>query len=167
MDILDHLFGSAGSMTWQQELARAALIFVYSLVALRLTGRRTFGKWAPLDIVVSIMTGSNLSRALTGNAPLWGTLAATTLLLALHWLLAHAAARSRLMSRLLEGRPVELAREGRPTIAALHRHAVSEADLHEALRKAGLHATSQTRRIMLEPSGSIRVLKAPEKEPRA
>ena len=52
------------------------------------------------------MVGSNLSRALTGNAHLWGTLAATTLLMALHWLLSHAAARSPWLSHLVEGRSI-------------------------------------------------------------
>jgi hypothetical protein len=37
-------------------------------------GRRVFGRWAALDIVVAIVVGSNLSRALTGAAQLGGTL---------------------------------------------------------------------------------------------
>lgn len=53
--------------------------------AVRIAGKRVFGKWAALDIIVSIMAGSNLSRALTGNAPLGGTLAATSLLMGLHY----------------------------------------------------------------------------------
>jgi uncharacterized membrane protein YcaP (DUF421 family) len=36
---------------------------------------------------------------------------------------------------------------------------VSEADVHEALRGAGLEETAGTRRIVLEPSGKISVLK--------
>lgn len=68
---------------------------------------------ATLDIVVSIVVGSNLSRALTGDADLWGTLAATTLLMVLHWILSHAAARSSRLSRILEGRPVRLGEGGR------------------------------------------------------
>ena len=39
------------------------------------------------------------------------------------------------------------------------RHAVSEADLSEALRSAGLDDPAGTRRIVLEPSGKISVLK--------
>ena len=32
-----------------------------------------FGRWSALDIVLAIITGSSLSRARTGSAPLWGT----------------------------------------------------------------------------------------------
>src|SRR5436305_5487189 len=106
MEILNQVFGPTGHVSVAQECARAMLIVVYGWIAVRAVGRRVFGKWAALDIVVSIIIGSNLSRVLTGSAPLAGTLVATTLVLILHWLLAQAAARSRVMSRLLEGRPI-------------------------------------------------------------
>jgi uncharacterized membrane protein YcaP (DUF421 family) len=135
------------------------LIFAYGLALVRLAGRRVFGKWAALDIIVSIVIGSNLSRALTGSAHLWGTLAATTLLMALHWILSHAAARSPWLSHLLEGRSIHLGKDGQMDERALARYAVSEADIQEALRSAGLEDTIGTRRIVLEPSGKISVLK--------
>ena len=94
MQLLNAVFGETGRVDLAQECARAALVFLYGFAAVRLTGRRVFGKWAALDIIASIIIGSNLSRALTGSAPLWGTLAATSVLLALHWMLAQAAARS-------------------------------------------------------------------------
>jgi uncharacterized membrane protein YcaP (DUF421 family) len=78
------IFGETSHVSIAQECARAGLVFGYGLVAVRIAGRRVFGKWSAVDIVVSIMIGSNLSRAITGSAPLWGTLAASTLILALH-----------------------------------------------------------------------------------
>jgi hypothetical protein len=87
------LFGTTGHVNWVQESARAILLFAYGLAAVRLVGRRVFGKWAALDIIVSVIVGSNLSRALTGGAPLFGTMGATSVLLALHWFLAQGAAR--------------------------------------------------------------------------
>jgi hypothetical protein len=35
-----------------------------------------FGHWSALDIVISTMVGSALARAMTGNAPLIGTMVA-------------------------------------------------------------------------------------------
>jgi uncharacterized membrane protein YcaP (DUF421 family) len=158
METLNDIFGPDQGITWQQECARAALIFVYGLLLVRVAGRRVFGRWSAIDIVVSIIIGSNLSRALTGNAPLWGTLAGTTLLMALHWLLAHGAARSRWLSRLVEGGPIRLAENGRADEKLLKSYGVSLADLHEALRDKGLEHVGQTRLISLEPSGNITVL---------
>ncbi len=67
------IFGRDDAVDTAQLVARACLIFVYGLVLVRLAGRRVFGRWSALDIIVSIVVGSNLSRALTGNAPLLGT----------------------------------------------------------------------------------------------
>lgn len=156
---LSDLFGASEHITWWQECARAVVIFVYGLILVRVAGRRAFGKWSALDIIVSIVVGSNLSRALTGGAPLGGTLAATTLLMALHWILAHAVARSHPLSRVLEGESIALVRAGVERSDALVRHAISGKDLAEALRQAGVERVSDTRLVMLEPSGRITVIK--------
>jgi uncharacterized membrane protein YcaP (DUF421 family) len=156
---LESIFGSKSDISLAQECARAALIFAYGLLLVRLAGRRVFGRWSAIDIVVSIIVGSNLSRALTGNAPLGGTLAATSLLMLLHWLLSQAAARSPALSRLFEGRVHVLGRGGRVEHRRGLRVAVSVADLDEALRQAGVERAEETRLLVLEPSGKISVLK--------
>lgn len=156
---LDQIFGVNPSVSWQQECARTALILVYGLALVRLVGRRVFGKWTALDIVVSIMVGSNLSRALTGNAQLFGTLAATTLLMVLHWGLSRASAESKFLSKVFEGSPVKLGSGLAPDTRALRRHSVSETDLAEALRQAGISDLSIAKTITLEPSGKITVLR--------
>src|SRR4051812_23589280 len=156
---MESVFGSGSDLAWYQECARGVLIFVYGLALVRIAGRRIFGRWSALDIVVSIVIGSNLSRALTGNAQLWGTLAATTLLVALHWVLARLVASSPGFSRIIEGKAIELARHGAPAPSARERYAVSQADLDEALRQSGVDDIAAARTITLEPSGKITVLK--------
>ena len=155
----EFVFGADHALSWGQECTRAALVFTYGLFLLRLGGRRVFGRWSALDIVVSIIVGSSLSRALTGAAPLFGTLAASTLMVGLHAALARAAAASPRIARLVEGGSVVLARDGRAVQAAMRRHGVSEADLAEALHQAKVADVAQTRLVLLEPSGTISVRK--------
>lgn len=157
----ESVFGSTQDLTAWQECARAALIFAYGLLLMRLSGRRTFGKWSALDIVVSIMLGSSLSRALTGGAPLIGTMAASAVLVLLHRLLAQAAAHSSLVARIVEGAAIDLGRGGRIIESARLSQAVSAADLDEALRQTGVEDVGETAGITLEPSGKITVRKAP------
>lgn len=144
--LLDFVFGVTGHVGWGQECARAAVIFVYGLGVVRVLGRRIFGKWSALDIVVAIVTGANLSRALTGSADLIGTLLATTLLMALHAILSHGAARWSALSRLVEGQRIMLGANGSVDGRSLVRHNISHADLQEALR-------SGHRRREREPAG--------------
>jgi len=156
---LEILFGTKDSLTWAQEIARAMLIFVYGLLIVRVAGRRIFGKWAALDVIVSLIIGSNLSRALTGSAPLWGTLAASTVLIAVHWLLGHAVARYGWASRLLEGRPIPLAPGGKLDERRRKAHSISQADIGEALRSQGVERVEDARELVLEPSGKLSAIK--------
>lgn len=106
-----------------------------------------------------MIVGSNLSRALTGSAPLFGTIAATSVLLALHWLLAQGAARWTSLSQLLEGSPVQLIKAGQiDTKTKLH-WSINAADVAEAIRGAGLKQVSAVRELVLEPSGKLSALK--------
>jgi hypothetical protein len=160
MDILTALFGSKNDVTLLQECARAVLVFVYGIVLMRLSGRRTFGKWSALDIVVSVIVGSTLSRVLTASVPLWPTLAAMAVLIALHWLAAKAAAKSDWWSRFLEGPPIVLATDGKVDEEARLSYSISRADLLEALHQKGLTGIEQTSSITIEPNGKLTIVSA-------
>ena len=154
------LFGTASHMLWWQECLRGALVFFFGLALVRIAGRRAFARWSALDIVVAIVAGSNLSRVITGNAPLGGTLAATALLMLLHWVLARASALSASWSRLVEGPCVELGRGGQLDRSAALRENVTDADLAEALRTSRIERLENAELIILEPSGRINVIGA-------
>ena len=164
MDWLSQVFGVEHMVSWSQECARAALIFVFGLLLVRVFGRRVFAKWAAIDIVVAIVVGSNLSRALTGSAPLWGTLAACVLLMLLHWLFARGAAVWPAFSSVIEGNPVELVTGGIVHAETMRANGVSPTDLDEAVRNASLDTPEKALKITLEPSGRITVVKNSEQD---
>lgn len=142
-------------MLWWQMSLRALIVFLFGLVLIRLLGRRAFGKQTPLDIVLAIVIGSNLSRALTGNAPLVPTLAATAVLALCYWLLDHAAARWHRFGRLVKGDPIWLGREGKLDRQQMRQAGVSPGDIKEAARQSGLADLSGVQEVVLERSGKI------------
>ena len=157
---METVFGVEHNVSLAQECARAVLIFFYGLALLRLSGRRTFADWSALDVLISIIIGSNLSRALTGSVPLAGTLGASAVLVGLHVLLAHGVARYKSLSAVIEGKPIELGKGGSVDAQKRRRHMVSEGNLMEALRKKGIEDVRRTERIVIEASGEITVIKA-------
>lgn len=157
MTLLD-VFGVTNHIEWWQELPRAFVVFVFGLTLLRVSGRRVFARWSALDIIVSIIMGSSLSRALTGSAPLGGTLLAMILLAFLHWLFARTATRSARFAQLVEGSAVVLGHSGALLERELRQHNISVTDIQEALRKQGVADIRETRQLTLEPSGNITVL---------
>jgi uncharacterized membrane protein YcaP (DUF421 family) len=162
MAILIALFGTQNHVTLFQECARAVLIFTYGLILLRLSGRRTFGHWSALDIVISVIVGSALGRAMTGSAPLPGTMAAAAVMVALHIALAHLAARNRRLSHFLEGKAVTLVDHGQVDHKMRVAHMISETDLAAALRQKGVDgdvSLDNVKMVKLESSGEISVVK--------
>lgn len=161
MDILSSLVGNdADTITWWQMINRAILIFLYAVLLYRLAPRKAFGNSAVVDIVVTVIIGSALSRALTGNAELLPTLAATAVLVLMHHLLSALARKSDALSRLLKGRPVLLVREGEVDWEALRSVQLGERDLTEQLRLNGVARPADVAEAHLERNGAISVIKA-------
>ena len=159
---MEEIFGGMKDLTLAQECARAVLIFFYGLIMLRLSGRRTFAQMSAVDLIISIVVGSNLSRAMTGGVPLWGTLASVAVLVVLHLCLAYAVARNVSLARFVEGHAVLLAADGTVCERARLGSKISMADLEESLREHGLDGMAEitkTRKLVLEPSGKISVIK--------
>jgi uncharacterized membrane protein YcaP (DUF421 family) len=158
-EALHALIGVKDDIAWWQMCVRAALIFAFGLVLVRVAGKRVFGKWTAIDIVLSIIIGSNLSRALTGAAPFVETLVATAVLVGLHSALIMAGVRWPALGHLLKGRGVRLIKDGEADHRAMRRHGIGEHDLEEALRDHGLDDVAQVREAYLERNGDISVLK--------
>ena len=159
---MEFIFGGMKDLTIGQECARAVLIFFYGLAMLRFSGRRTFAQMSAIDLIISIIVGSNLSRAMTGGVPFWGTLASVAVLVVLHLLLAHAVARSPWLSAWVEGRPVVLVQDGMVLEPSRLNCKISMSDLDESLREHGLDGLAdiaKARKLVLEPSGKISVIK--------
>lgn len=159
METFEAIFGGQ-QPNIEQECARAVLIFVFGYLLLRFSGRRTFGSWSSLDIIISITVGSNLSRALTGPAPLLGTMAATALLMAMHWMLAKLSAHSETAAHIVEGSPVELGGPGGVNDRLMKAWSISKTDLFEAMRESKVKSFAEVHSVMLEPSGKIHIAKA-------
>ena len=146
------------AISWWQMCARATLMFAYGILLLRLAGTRIFGKSVPLDIVMSVIIGSNLSRTLTGNAPVVEVMIATAWLLALHWALAQVAHRYRWFSNLVKGKPHVLVKDGAIDWGAMRHEGIGTRDLETALRDEGVDGPEEVERATLERDGSISVV---------
>jgi uncharacterized membrane protein YcaP (DUF421 family) len=166
--MLQTLWGHEGDLDALQMATRAVVVFGISLVLVRISGMRSFGRKSSFDSVVVIMLGAILSRAIYGASPFWPIVAASTALVVVHRAIAVMTARVRWAERAVKGSAVVLYRDGVMYGGAMHRAGISEADLDEAVRR-------QTRRydrrgvheIRLEASGEISVIESPTNVGRA
>ena len=159
MDMLRTLIGpDDGDASAGQYCARAVILFIVGIAYIRIAGRRTFSQASPLDIVVALVVGSNLSRAMTGKAPFWPALAATLLLVVLHRVFARLTLRWRWLAKVMKAEPVVLVRDGEPDRQAMRRHGIGETDLLAGLRLEQVETLRDVRLAALENNGRISVI---------
>ena len=146
-------------IAWWQMCVRAAIIFAWALALYRALPRRAFGRNAAIDIVVVVIMGSTLSRALTGNAPLLPALAATATLAALYFAVSWLTRRFDPLSRMIKGRSLLLVRDGAIDRHALRRAQLGEGDLRESLRLEGIGDPAEVAEARLERNGELSVIR--------
>jgi len=150
---------SVMALTWTQLCARTVVVFAFGLLLVRLADRRFLGRNAGFDVVLAIVLGSVVSRAINGQAAFFPTLGAGFVLVLLHRLLAIVSCRSHVVSRLLKGSDCLLIRDGQIDRVALRRAEFSEDDLLENLRLRGNVASAEdVAEARLERNGQISVV---------
>jgi uncharacterized membrane protein YcaP (DUF421 family) len=159
MHWLEMLVGpDEGTPTTAQFCARALLLFFYGLLCIRIAGRRTFSNLSPLDIIVAIVVGSNISRAMTGKAPFVPALIATLLVVVLHRLVAMATVRSNVLAKFVKGTATVVVREGVIDRDAMRSHQLSDDDLLEGLRMEQTPSVEKVALATVERGGKISVV---------
>jgi uncharacterized membrane protein YcaP (DUF421 family) len=111
------------------------------------------------DVIVGIMLGSIMSRAMDGSAPFLPTLLTAAVLLGLHWLFALLAYHTSWFGTLVKGERVLLIKDGEIQPAGMRRGSITEADLAQALRiQTNQTDPARVRRAYLERNGQISIV---------
>jgi uncharacterized membrane protein YcaP (DUF421 family) len=158
MELLRELIGPDQGADAQQLCFRAVVLFAFGVLCIRIAGRRTFAQYSPLDIIVALIVGSNISRVMTGKADVFPVLSATFVLVLLHRLLALASMRWELLSWLIKARPIRIIESGRIYEKALRRANLSVDDLHEAIRSEQAESPADVKLATVEGSGKVSVI---------
>lgn len=136
METLTQLFGEGENQTALQMSLRAVVIFIITLILLRIAGRRSFGMKSPFDNIIVILLGAILSRAVVGASEFVPTIASATVIAVLHRLGAWLGALNFRFGALIKGRKIVLFEKGKLERDNMRRALVSESDLYASLRSS-------------------------------
>ena len=143
-----------------QMMLRAVVVYVVTVAIVRLGKKRFMGRATAFDVILGIMLGSVVSRAITGNAPMFPALAAGATLLAMHWVFSGIALRWHAFGFVVKGRSRLLVRDGKADGDQLRAAHMTELDLREDLRAHGVSGPEEVHEARLERSGKLSVIKA-------
>lgn len=155
---MEHLVELQGP--WWEFVLRATIVYVFVLLLIRLSGKRTVGEFTLFDLIVVILLGESMQAALAprGEQSVLGPAIVAMTLVALNWLLGYLSTRFRSVDAVVEGTPVVLARNGRILQKALRAQNVPRSDLTEAIRRARLTTLSEVALATLETDGEITIV---------
>jgi uncharacterized membrane protein YcaP (DUF421 family) len=156
MDQLTHIWGIKEDIGPLELAARAAVMFLVSLIMLRLSGMRPFGRENTFDTIITFLIGGILSRGVVGATPFISCIAGAVAILLANKALAKLCQGSAFFERLVKGGRRQLYGDGAFLHRELRRASVTEQDIFEQLR-VQLHADSldEIATVFVEKSGKI------------
>ena len=139
-----------------EKIVRAAIVYVFLLGALRLTGKRQLGQMSSFDLVVLLMISNVVQNAMIGNDnSLTGGLIGAATILLLNYVIARLVVANKGTERLIEGSPTLLIHNGKVIEANLRHELLTREELMAALRRQGILSLDEVRVALLEETGAI------------
>lgn len=140
-------------------VVRTAIIYIFLVVAMRLSGKREVGQMSVLELVAILVVSDAVQNSMVGeNTTLWGGIVAVVTLLGMDAAIRSATRRSRRLRGAIEGEPRLLVRDGRLLERALREERVDASEVRAAVRSAGIARVEDVRLAVLETDGTISVI---------
>jgi uncharacterized membrane protein YcaP (DUF421 family) len=138
---------------------RSVVVYLAWLAAVRFADKRLLGKYSPFDVVLAVILGAVLGRAINGSSPFFETMGAGAVLVGMHWLFALLSARSHGFGKLVKGEERVIVWNGEVRSAEMRKSNLSDHDLMEMLRLNGNIADPKdVAAAYLERNGEISVV---------
>ncbi|MFT3781171.1 MAG: DUF421 domain-containing protein [Nibricoccus sp.] len=144
-------------LTLLQMSLRAVVLFFAALVMLRLAHKRFFARRNTIDVLLTFVIASTLSRAINGSAAYFPTIGLGFILVFLHRLFTWLCKRFSGFEQLVKGSASVLITDGQVDHRMLQRHDLTIEDLREDVRLKGTEDVSQVASACLERNGEISV----------
>lgn len=143
-----------------ESVIRPALVYLFLLVLLRLTGKRTLAQVTTFDFVLLLIISEATQQALIGedNSMINCAIVVSTLI-GLNILMSLLKQRSAWIDRLLDDIPLVIVADGKPLKDRMVKARVDEDDVLDAARENhGLERMDQIRHAILERDGAISII---------
>ncbi len=157
-DVTRLFFGDAPWLFYLEILLRIAIVYVYTLVLLRWIGSRTIAQLSTVEFLLVIALGSAVGDSMFyPQVPLFHALLVVTAVILLNKGIDMLLYRSDTMKIAVDGRAVEVVRNGRMAKEGLAARNMSVSELQEMLRLKGITNLGEIAMAYIEASGQMSV----------
>jgi uncharacterized membrane protein YcaP (DUF421 family) len=147
-------------LTFVQISLRGIIVFLATLIMIRLGHKRSLARKTAFDAVLIIVLAAVLSRAVNGSSAFFATLGGGLVIVLVHRLFAALAYHSHWFGVLIKGSPDLIIEDGDLILRGMRRNHISRHDLEEDLRLAAkTENLKDIRTGYVERSGDISFIK--------
>ncbi|MDQ6936230.1 MAG: DUF421 domain-containing protein [Actinomycetota bacterium] len=140
--------------------AKASLIYVTALLALRVGERRTLAQWTLIDFAAAVAIGAIIGRTAVANSQSYATGAvALVTIVAAHRLLS-VLRFAPLVGKVVDHRVRVLVADGKVRRRQLRLCGLTDSDLFAELRLHGVFTLAQVRYALYESKGGLSIVAA-------
>lgn len=138
--------------------AKAALMYLIALVALRLGERRTLAQWTIIDFATAVAMGAIIGRTAIAGTQSFVTGAVALVALVVIHRVASVIRLQPMLRKLFDHRLRVLVEHGQIRRQELRKCGLTENDLFTQLRQRGIFSLENVRYVLYETKGSITVV---------
>jgi uncharacterized membrane protein YcaP (DUF421 family) len=135
---------------------RAAFLYAFVVVLMRVMGRRELSSLSPLDLVLLIVLGDAIQQGMTqDDYSVTGAVIAVSTIAVVQVGISYLSFRSRRARRVLEGEPVVIIEDGKLIERNLRRERLTEDEIAEKMRTQQIASVEDVEWGILESSGNM------------
>lgn len=152
------ILGDLPAAFYLEILMRTTVLFLFTLLLIRATGKRSLGQLSVFDFVIIIALGSAVGDPMFyEDVPLLYGMVVVAVVVGLERVLALLTSRQARVELMVDSSPTVLVREGVVDYTALRHELMSVSELFQALRVGGIEQLDDVALAVLEPSGHISI----------
>ncbi|RBQ11814.1 DUF421 domain-containing protein [Pedobacter miscanthi] len=144
---------------------RTSVMYAYTIILLRLLGKRSMGQLSTLELAIIICFGSAVGDPMMGkDIPIIHGMVVITTVAILQSVAEWIINRNKKLEAFMEGRPDCLVNDGMIVNASLNKNNLSHEDLYRFLRSKDIEHLGQVKNAFFETSGLVSVWCFPKSE---
>lgn len=142
---------------------KGILIYIFLIIALRITGKRSLSKLNIFDFIITIAIGSVFASVLTSkDVKLAQGTTAIIVLLGGQYIISRLAYKSDSFEEKIKSDPALLYYDDHFLYETMKNERVTKREILQAVRSSGIGSLEQVQAVILESQGSISVISKPE-----
>jgi uncharacterized membrane protein YcaP (DUF421 family) len=139
-----------------EKILRAAVIYAFLVIALRVGGKRELAQLSSLDFILLMAVANAVQNGIIGNDnSVTGAVIGGVTLFVINGALMVAVYTSVRLRKTVFGNPTTLYANGHTDRAGMVRALMSDQDLEVAVQRQGFNDLKEVGEVVLEPNGTV------------